>query len=337
MKHLCCLSLFLIFCTMGYAQKLPTVEILDSEFIYETAPFPSCHASTLVETPEGILASWFGGSYERHPDVSIYTSLLKDGKWSSPVMVADGVENKDFRNPTWNPVLYRNADTGQIVLFYKEGPNPREWWGLYKTSEDGGKTWSKAIQIPPGMLGPVKNKSVTLADGTLLHPSSFETNGVWSMHVESTTSDIKNWKKTEIDNGNFHAIQPTVLFYPNGKLQMLARTQEDVIGTTWSMDGGKTWSTVESTGLVHNNSGIDAVTLKSGIQLLLCNPIKDGRNKLSLFMSMDGVNWNEIYVLEDQPKGEFSYPAIIQAKDGTVHLTYTYNREKIKHVALTLK
>src|SRR5690606_36935453 len=218
---------------------------------------------------------------------------LENGTWSTPEMVADGVENKDFRNPTWNPVLYKNPN-GQIVLFYKEGPNPREWWGLYKTSDDEGKTWSKAIQIPPGMLGPVKNKAVTLSDGTLLHPSSFETNGVWSMHVETTTSDIQNWQKIEIDNGDFHAIQPTVLFYPNGKLQMLARTQEDVIGTTWSSDGGKSWTTVESTGLVHNNSGIDAVTLKSGIQLLLCNPIKDGRNKLSLLMSMDGVNWEEL-------------------------------------------
>lgn len=326
------ISLFSLF---SKSEK-PEVKILSSGFIYEEAPFPSCHASTLIETENGILASWFGGTYERHPDVSIYTSLLKNGTWSTPKMVADGVENKDFRNPTWNPVLYQSPN-GQIVLFYKEGPNPREWWGLYKTSDDGGKTWSKPIQIPPGMLGPVKNKAVALSDGTLLHPSSFETNGIWSMHVETTDSDIQNWKKIEIDNGALHAIQPTVLFYPNGKLQMLARTQEDVIGTTYSMDNGKTWTTMEATNLVNNNSGIDAVTLKNGMQLLLCNPIKKGRNKLSLLMSVDGVNWEELYVLEDQPKGEFSYPAIIQATDGSVHMTYTYNREKIKYVSLSLE
>lgn len=337
MPYLLSLFLFTTFSSFLFPKERVEVKILKSEFIYETAPFPSCHASTLVETPDGILASWFGGQYERHPDVSIYTSMLKDNKWSTPVLVADGIENKDFRNPTWNPVLYRNPDNGQIVLFYKEGPNPREWWGLYKTSEDGGKTWSKAIQIPPGMLGPVKNKAVLLQDGTLLHPSSFETNGVWSMHVETTTQDVENWKKIDIDNGELHAIQPTILTYPNGKLQMLARTQEHVIGTTWSSDGGKSWSTVESTGLVHNNSGIDAVTLSNGVQLLLCNPIKEGRNKLSLMMSIDGKNWEEIHVLEDEPKGEFSYPAIIQAKDGTIHMTYTYNREKVKYVALTLQ
>ena len=105
-----------------------TPKILFSGFIYETAPFPSCHASTLVETSDGILAAWFGGTYERHPDVSIYASHRKNGGWSTPALVADGIENKVFRNPTWNPVLHRKKD-GEIVLFYKEGPNPREWWG----------------------------------------------------------------------------------------------------------------------------------------------------------------------------------------------------------------
>jgi predicted neuraminidase len=89
---------------------------------------------------------------------------------------------------------------------------------------------------------------------------------------------------------------------------------------------------MEATSLVNNNSGIDAVTLKSGYHLLVCNPIKKGRNKISLFGSTDGINWEELLVLEDESEGEFSYPAIIQAKDGTVHISYTYNRVKVKHV-----
>ena len=96
-----------------------TPKILFSGFIYEAAPFPSCHASTLVETSDGILAAWFGGTYERHPDVSIYASHRKSGGWSAPALVADGIENKVFRNPTWNPVLHRKKD-GEIVLFYKD-------------------------------------------------------------------------------------------------------------------------------------------------------------------------------------------------------------------------
>ncbi len=315
-------------------KKPQDVKILRSEFIYESAPFPECHASTLVETEDGILAAWFGGSYERHPDVSIYTSRLQKGNWSVPEIAADGIENKDFRNPTWNPVLHRQPD-GKIILFYKEGPNPREWWGLYKTSATNGKTWSKETQIPPGFLGPVKNKAVLLSNGKILHPSSFETNNKWTSHVEITDTDLKSWEKVEL-KGPYHAIQPTILFHGEEKLQLLCRTREGIIATAWSTDNGQSWSQLESSGLVHNNSGIDALTLADGTHLLVCNPIATGRNKLSLLASKDGKTWAEILVLEDEKKGEFSYPAIIQAKDGTIHLTYTYNRKKIKYVSLSL-
>lgn len=322
-----------LFWAMISSEK-PSPKVITSEFIYESAPFPSCHASTLIETPEGIMASWFGGTYERHPDVSIYTALRSPGGWSQPDMVADGVENEVFRNPTWNPVLF-HTQPGELVLFYKEGPNPREWWGLYKSSQDEGKTWSKAVQIPPGFLGPVKNKSVQLSNGKLLHPSSYEINGVWTSHVEITDPELETWEKHEL-TGPFGAIQPTILFHADGKLQILCRTQQNVIATAWSSDNGETWTELESTGLVHNNSGIDAVTLENGYHLLLCNPIPKGRQKLSLLGSADGKNWEEVLVLEDEKEGEFSYPAIIQAKDGTVHLTYTWNREKIKYVHLSL-
>lgn len=325
------LSLWILF-PFQLEQEKP--EILFSGFIYESAPFPSCHASTLIETPEGILAAWFGGTYERHPDVNIYTSLRKNGSWSTPQEAANGIENKDFRNPTWNPVLHRKVD-GELVLFYKEGPNPREWWGLYKTSDDGGKSWSKAIQTPPGFLGPVKNKTVVLSDGNLLHPSSFETNGIWTTHMEFTDQELKSWKKVEVP-GPFQAIQPTILFHGGEKLQVLTRTQEGVIATAWSENNGKSWTTLESSGLIHNGSGIDAVTLKNGYHLLVCNPIPKGRNKLSLLGSSDGKNWEELLVLEDENEGEFSYPAIIQAQDGTVHISYTYQREKIKYMHLKL-
>ena len=76
------------------------------------------------------------------------------------------------------------------------------------------------------------------------------------------------------------------------------------------------------------------MTLESGSHLLVRNPIKKGRNKISLFDSADGITWEELLVLEDESIGEFSYPAIIQAKDGTVHISYTFNRTKVKYLHL---
>ncbi|WP_332913901.1 sialidase family protein [Algoriphagus boritolerans] len=263
------------------SKEKPEIKVLSSGFIYETAPFPSCHASTLLETSDGVMAAWFGGTYERHPDVSIYTAHRKNGTWSTPLLAADGIENETFRNPTWNPVLHRKND-GQIVLFYKEGPNPREWWGQYKVSEDEGKTWSKETQVPPGFLGPVRNKSVKLPNGQLLHPSSFEVKHIWTSHIELSDPDLKNWEKVEL-KGPFNAIQPTVLFHPNNKIQVLCRTQEGVVAESWSADQGKTWTPLTATKLENNNSGIDGVTLSSGYHLLVANPLKKRKKQISPF------------------------------------------------------
>lgn len=330
-------SLFALFsCKQTPEPDKVKAEVLTAEFIYESAPFPQCHASTIVETNNGFLASWFGGTHERNPDVCIYTSALKDGEWSQPVLVADGIMNDTLRYPCWNPVLFK-TDNGNIVLYYKVGPSPREWWGMYKISSDNGETWSEAVEIPDHLLGPIKNKPERISDGSILYPTSFETREMWNIYVETSDQDLKNWKKTEIDNNGFNAIQPTILFHPEGKIQMLCRSKEKRIVETWSSDNGKTWSPVEATTLVNNNSGIDAVTLKNGLHLLISNPIEKGRNKIDVKVSADGKVWHELIVLEDQPKGEFSYPAIIEAKDGTIHITYTYNRVKVKYVHLRLE
>ncbi len=311
------------------------VKVLKSEFIYEKASFRSCHASTVIETDEGILAAWFGGTAEGNPDVCIYTSAKKEGKWSSPEPVADGIINDTLRYPCWNPVLFQR-DNGDIILFYKVGPNPREWWGMYKISKDNGKSWSEKVQIPDGFLGPIKDKAVRLKNGTILCPTSIETKENWNIYVETTDQDLNHWSKTKIDNNGFNAIQPTILFYKGGKIQMLCRSREKRIVETWSKDQGKTWSPLQATTLLNNNSGIDAVTLDNGLKLLICNPVERGRNKLSVFASVDGKIWSEKIVLEDQPEGEFSYPAVIKGKDGTIHITYTYNRVKIKYVHLEI-
>ena len=339
MKIVLLAGVFLFFftsCSPKQELENITAKIVTSEFIYNDAPFPQCHASTIVETNEGLLAAWFGGTHEKNKDVCIYTSANKNGKWSTPQLVADGIINDTLRYPCWNPVLFEKED-GNIVLYYKVGPSPREWWGLYKTSSDNGKTWSVAVKIPDNLLGPIKNKPEQLPNGTILYPTSFETKKVWTVYVEKSDNDLKNWRKIAIDNNGFNAIQPTILFYSGGKIQLLCRSKEHKIVETWSVDNGETWTPMQASSLVNNNSGIDGVTSQSGLQLLVCNPIKRGRHKLSVLASYNGKTWKEIIVLEDQKKGtEFSYPAIIEGSDGTFFITYTYNRETVKYVHLKI-
>lgn len=316
-----------------------TSAIVTNEYIYQQqdVSFPSCHASTITETSEGLIAAWFGGTEERNPDVCIYTSSNIGGRWSIPVMVADGIQ-EGKRYPCWNPVLF-TKDNGEIVLYYKVGPDPRSWWGLYKTSNDNGKTWSAATKIPENLLGPIKNKPVKLVNGRLLYPTSYETAKEWNIYLETSDQNLEDWQKIAINNNQLNSIQPTILNHKDGKLQLLCRSKNKNINESWSEDGGLTWSALTPTKLPNNNSGIDAATLTDGRQILVFNPIVNGRNELAVAISKDGINWNTPVSLENDPdqRAEFSYPAVIQSKDGLIHVTYTWNRNLIKHVVIDPK
>jgi predicted neuraminidase len=309
--------------------------IVKSEFIFQTAdvPFPSCHASTLVETSNGLLVAWFGGTAEKNPDVGIWISHLKEARWTKPVELADGIQHKSKRYPCWNPVLY---NTGKdILLFYKVGPSPSEWWGELIVSHDEGKSWSRSSRLPEDIYGPVKNKPVLLRTGELLCPSSTEYDG-WRVHMEITSDNGLTWERTSDLNGkDTGIIQPTLLIYPRGKIEMLCRSKTSQILSSWSEDNGRTWSKFKPIGLPNPNSGIDAVTLKDGRQLLVYNHLIQGRNMLNIAVSENGEDWKAAVLLEYDMKGtEFSYPAVIQKSDGMVHLTYTWNRRQIKHVII---
>lgn len=313
-----------------------------SEFIYESAPFPECHAVTLCEVQGEILAAWFGGTREGKPDVGIWLSREIDGQWSPPIEIADGVESPTLRYPAWNPVLFQPKD-GPLYLFYKVGPRPSTWWGMVKTSADNGHTWSEPYRLPKGILGAIKNKPVELADGTLLAPSSDESNG-WRAHFERSTDSGQTWVRHSVPAAigqKWGAIQPTILCHPNGRLQALCRSRGGgKTLETWSKNGGISWSRLASLDLPNPNSGLDGVTLQDGRHLVVYNPVEAGptawgeRTPLSVAISADGRSWNRVLDLETDP-GEYSYPAVIQAKDGTIHIAYTWNRQRLRHVTLS--
>jgi len=317
-----------------WLETVPPAAVLKTEFIYETAPFPSCHASTIAELPGGgLVTAWFGGTAEKNPDVGIWAARLEGDQWTAPVEVANGVQPDGKRHPTWNPVLFQ-PKTGPLLLFYKVGPSPSTWWGMLRTSSDGGKTWSAAQRLPGECVGPIKNKPVQLANGDLLSPSSSEHDG-WRVHFERSRDLGKTWEMIgPVNDGKaVSAIQPSISFLGGDKLLALGRTRQGKLFQVGSDDLGKSWGATTLTALPNPNSGTDAATLKDGRHLLIYNHTAKGRSPLNLAVSKDGQTWQAALVLENLP-GEYSYPAIIQTRDGLVHATWTWKRQKVKHAVI---
>jgi len=257
----------------------------------------------------------------------------------APVEVANVNQRSGARMPTWNPVLFQPAGK-PLTLFYKVGPNPREWWGMVQTSDDGGLTWSTARRLADGILGPIKNKPVQLSDGVIIAPSSTESKNLtlneWRIYFELSPDAGSSWRAVRpapAKGLELNAIQPTVLTHDDGRLQALARAREGHIVESWSSNEGHSWSAVMPTELPNPNSGLDAVTLRDHRFLLVYNHTSAGRSPLNVAISRDGRHWNAVAVLESEP-GEYSYPSVIQAPDGRVHITYTWQRTRIKHVVL---
>jgi predicted neuraminidase len=312
--------------------------VVRSEFVFESAPFASAHASTIADTRDGLVAAWFGGTEEGAPDVGIWLSRQVNGSWTPPVEAATGVDPDGTRFPCWNPVLFDMPDG--LLLFYKVGPSPQRWWGMVKTSRDGGRTFGAARRLPDGILGPIKNKPVRLGDGAVVAPSSTESAenpSAWRLRFERTLDGGVTWTAASPPAAPgappIDAIQPSILVHPGGRLQAVGRTRSGRVFETWSGDGGRTWTALALTALPNPNSGLDAVTLGDGRYLIVYNHTLRGRSPLNVAVSRDGRTWDAALVLEAEP-GEYSYPAVIEAADGRVHVTYTWKRQRIKHVVI---
>lgn len=305
------------------------------EFLYERAPFPSCHAGTLAETSPGrFTAAWFGGEREGAPDVGIWVARNEGAGWSEPRRVAahEGV-------PCWNPVLHQCA-RGPLLLFYHAGPSPMTWSCLLCRSEDEGRTWSPPELLPAGILGPIKNKPLELADGTLVCGSSVESWRAWSCWVEITPDRGRTWSKhgpIAMEGHPMGIIQPGLFPLGEGGVGMLCRTRDLPHAVrAESRDGGRTWNPPVPVALPQNNSGLDTVRLRDGRLVVIYNHTTRGRTPLNLAVSGDdGFTWIPGPVLESEP-GEYSYPAILQGAGGEVHAVYTWRRERMRHAVIPL-
>lgn len=309
-------------------------------------PTPNGHASTLALLGDDILLGWFGGTREADPDVDIYAARRVDGIWQKPYPLAaqEGLQH-------WNPVFYTDGD--RVELFYKVGHPIPAWYTRRMRSLDGGRTWSKPVEMVPGDIGgrgPVRNKPIRLASGRVLAPASIETRETWDAFIDISddggytfrrTEFVPLWRKGQpkpegcanepFEVADKGVIQPTLWQSDDGHVHMLLRSTEGFILRSDSEDEGETWCCAYSTGLANNNSGIDLIKMEDGRICLVMNPVSGNwkaRSPITLCVSLDGgESFQELMHLERNP-GEYSYPAIL-SRGNTLYISYTWNRLKM--------
>jgi len=350
------LLLLLLFCSVSaWAQKA-------SELIYDigSTSFPSSHASTVVELKNGnVMSAWFGGTAEGKPDVAIWAATRTSTGWEKPVEVV-----REPGTPCYNPVLFYTHD-GRLWLYYKFGPSPATWSAGRMYSLDNGKTWSAPEHLPAGLLGPIRTKPLVEADGTIVSGSSIESYRTWAVWIERSTNNGASWAKigpivppADLDQKGYGdgksngvkdvpgsndwkftqgIIQPTVLQVSGKHLRLYARSTSKTARVTISdsYDNGLTWTSAKPLDVPNPNSGIDAVILRDGRVVLIYNNTTTARTPLNLAVSKDGEHFTMFRTLEAEP-GEYSYPAMVEAANGDLLMTYTYNRKTIKYVRLAL-
>ncbi|MEN9885148.1 MAG: hypothetical protein RLZZ420_2365, partial [Bacteroidota bacterium] len=138
-------------------------------------------------------------------------------------------------------------------------------------------------------------------------------------------------------------IQPALLQRKNGDIVAMMRDNGDEPGsikTSISKDDGMTWSPAIKTNIPNPGSSVETLQLRDGTIVLICNDLETGRHKLSMYLSKDdGTTWKFVGIIDKDPnqKDGFSYPAAIQAADGTIHITYskhTASGKTIQHAAI---
>lgn len=328
-------------------ERQPTAAMEHRHELFSDLTPQSVHCATLTEldAPDRLLAACYAFSYETAPDSRIMASTWDGQTWSASRTIVDlpGIA-------AGNPVLFTGRD-GTVHLFFALLYG-QEWTDARVThmrSTDGGTTWGPMTTLHPMKGLMTKTRPLQLAHRLLLPVYDEST---WCSHVlvvegaltdgaprdgavmdgALTESALAGWQLYGDTTARRKTIQPAIVELADGTLLMYSRSVKGSIYAARSFNGGFTWTASQPTPLPNPNSGIDLLKLRSGRLLLVYNPTAEGREQLALAVSEDeGSTWSAAVLLEDGV-GEFSYPYVIQASDGRIHLLYTAQRVAITNL-----
>ena len=304
------------------------------------------HSASIAITDGKPVAVWYGGTEEGHRDVAIFSSSF-DRKWSSPLVIADRYSTEQalgrYIRKVGNPNLYSWPD-GRLGLYYVS-VSIGGWAASsinYMESIDQGVQWTSPIRLVTSpflnISTLVRTKGLPLSDGGVQLPVYHEFLGKFSETL-TLSSDLTVMDKVRISRGKY-SLQPAITNLDESSAIGLLRYSGDPPGrvlSVFSEDSGAHWSTPVRTELPNPDSAVSIINLENGYLLLALNDLEDGRHRLSLAMG-SADEWTIVKVLEEETatnldhEYEYSYPSMTIDPDGFIHLVYTWNQRRIKHL-----
>jgi predicted neuraminidase len=243
-----------------------------------------------------------------------------------------------------NPVIFSDA-VGKLWLLYVT-INLGGWSGSslnLTTSKDGGISWepSRRLTLSPffNVSELVRGRPVPVSDGSWLVPIYHELVGKFPELLSLRESAGELYATKSRIAGGRSGFQPSLApLSANSALAFLRDcSPRRRISLARTDDAGQTWSPPQALDLPNPDSGLAALRLTDGRVLLAFNDSAAGRENLRLAVSEDeGRTWKRLATLAEEPRAEFSYPFMIQAREGNLHLVYTWKRKAIKHVVFNV-
>jgi len=321
----------------------------EAEFL---PPIPGdfVHGATMLELPNGNLAAaWYGGTDEIMPDVRIYLSFYdRNAKsWSVPLAIESAQHARKslgLVKSIGNPVLYHDRN-GYKLFFVAVVTGGWSGGTICMKSSPDLIHWNAPVHVVSsplfdlGML--VRAAPVPFDDGTIALPVYHQLSAKWSgiARVDSEGHVLDLARIADLRP----LLQPWLVATSATEATAFLRYSHPhkPFAVTFSKthDAGAHWSDVEATPLVHRDSQVSGVLLSDQSMLVFYNGSAWDRRDLSVARTADGGrHWSWPYHIEHDTTGndivrrEYSYPYVYRTRDGNIHLLYTWQRTRIRHL-----
>ena len=313
---------------------------------------PHVHSASIIDHQGDLVTVWYGGTREGAADTQLFISRFVDGGWTLPQSVMDRHQaatqlHRPIRK-LGNPVLHRWPDDALGIFFVSVSLGG---WAMssinYIESKDQGASWSHAKRLVTSpflnVSTLVRGRPLALQDGSVQLPVYHELAGKFAelLHI---SRQLRVLGKTRISSGKA-AIQPSIAPVSEQQAVALLRYYSgqpaDRVLHTQTDDGGLSWTVPLALELPNPGSSVALLRLEGGLLIAALNDLREHRHRLSLAVSHAGEGpWRVLHRIEheniDYKKTgadfEFSYPSLLQDDQGLIHLVYTWNQQRIKHV-----